>query len=116
VAFVTARDRRGAVPEGLEALAAEADTLVVLMPLADLAGLTRRLAAVVGPDRPAALVAEATTPRQRVLRAPLGELAGLAAEARIASPATLIVGEVARAVEPLPEWAEAAAAAGAVSG
>ena len=72
--------------------------------------------AVVGPDRPAALVAEATTPRQRVLRAPLGELAGLAAEARIASPATLIVGEVARAVEPLPEWAEAAAAAGAVSG
>jgi uroporphyrin-III C-methyltransferase/precorrin-2 dehydrogenase/sirohydrochlorin ferrochelatase len=111
VAFVTARDRRGAVPHGLEALAAEADTLVVLMPLADLAGLTGRLAAVVGPDRPAALVAEATTPRQRVLRARLGDLATLAAEARIQAPATLIVGEVARAAEAQPEWATAVAGA-----
>jgi uroporphyrin-III C-methyltransferase/precorrin-2 dehydrogenase/sirohydrochlorin ferrochelatase len=107
VAFVTARNRRGVLPDGLEALAAEVDTLVVLMPLADLAGLTRRLAAVVGPDRPAALVAEATTPRQRVVRAPLGDLARLAVEAGIQAPATLIVGEVARVAEPLPQWADA---------
>jgi siroheme synthase len=81
------------------------------MPLADLAGLTRRLAAVVGPDRPAALVAEATTPRQRVVRAPLGDLARLAVEAGIQAPATLIVGEVARVAEPLPQWADAATGA-----
>ena len=46
-------------------------------------------------DRPAALIAQGTLPAQRVV---LGTLAGIAASARsggIASPALLIVGEVA---------------------
>jgi len=62
-------------------------------------------------DRPAALIANATLPDQRVARGQLGEIAALARSEGIESPATLVVGEVVDAV-PLrqlaPGWVPAA--------
>lgn len=82
----------------LEQLAAAADTLVVLMPLANLGPIARRLAGALGGDRPAALVASATWSEQRVVRAPIATVHRAAEEAGITAPATLIVGEVAREI------------------
>ena len=84
-------------PDRLAGLAASADTLVVLMP-SDLDGITSRIAAVVGADRPAALVSAATLPGQRVTAAPIGELAALVGSAGDGNgaPRTLLVGEVVR--------------------
>lgn len=95
----------------LEALAAAADTLVVLMPLADLRELSERLGRVLG-ARPAALVAAASMPEQRVIRAPVQDIAEHARQARIEGPATLLVGEAvasmpALSIEELAAVAEA---------
>jgi uroporphyrin-III C-methyltransferase / precorrin-2 dehydrogenase / sirohydrochlorin ferrochelatase len=87
---------RGRAEDGaqLEALARAAETLVVLMPGAALDAITTRLARVVGAERPAALIASATTEREQVVRAPLGRLAQAARAASVEPPATLVVGEV----------------------
>jgi uroporphyrin-III C-methyltransferase len=92
VAFVTGH-RAGGDLSDLENLARSVDTLVVLMP-ADLPAITERLAAVLGPDRPAALVSKATTAAQRVIRAPLCSIASAARAQRLEPPSTLVVGEV----------------------
>lgn len=88
---------RGRTEDGhqLEALAQAAETLVVLMPGSALEEITSRLAQVVGEARPAALIASATTPREHVVRAPLGRLAQAARAAGVEPPATLVVGDVA---------------------
>ena len=93
VAFATARGRGGARAD-LERLAAATDTLVVLMALEGLAETARSLAGVVGAARPAAVVAEAGTRRQRVVRGEVGTIAAACAAANLEPPATLIVGEV----------------------
>jgi uroporphyrin-III C-methyltransferase / precorrin-2 dehydrogenase / sirohydrochlorin ferrochelatase len=77
----------------LEALAAAADTLVVMMPLADLDELGARLSRVLG-GRPAALVAAAGRPEQQVVRGTVADIAEAARRARVGGPATLVVGEV----------------------
>jgi uroporphyrin-III C-methyltransferase/precorrin-2 dehydrogenase/sirohydrochlorin ferrochelatase len=77
----------------LEALAAAADTLVVMMPLADIDELGSRLSRVLGP-RPAALVAAAGMPGQQVIRGTVEDIAGAVRRARVDGPATLVVGEV----------------------
>jgi uroporphyrin-III C-methyltransferase / precorrin-2 dehydrogenase / sirohydrochlorin ferrochelatase len=77
----------------LEALAQAADTLVLMMPLADLDELGARLARVLGP-RPAALVSAASLPGQQVIRGTVGDIAGAARRAQVEGPATLVVGEV----------------------
>lgn len=77
----------------LEAIAAAAETLVVLMPH-DLASLAVRLARVVGSRRPAVLLIGATTPQQRTVRGPLAEIPALAAGLAVRGPATLVVGDV----------------------
>lgn len=94
---ITTGQQAAAGPDRLAELAASADTLVVLMP-SDLEDITRRIAAVVGPDRPAALVSSATLPGQKVAAAPIGELAALVGSAgeRGGAPRTLVVGEVVR--------------------
>jgi uroporphyrin-III C-methyltransferase len=92
-AFATARARGGDLTD-LGRLAGAVDTLVVLMPLEGLATTAAALAEVVGGDRPAAVVAEAGTPRQRVVRADLGTIAAACERAGLEPPATLIVGEV----------------------
>lgn len=92
VAIVTGHRATGA-PADLERLAGSVDTLVVLMP-SQLDAITRQLSAVLGPDRPAAIISRATTPDQEVLRAPLGRIAAAAQAARIEPPSTLVVGNV----------------------
>jgi uroporphyrin-III C-methyltransferase/precorrin-2 dehydrogenase/sirohydrochlorin ferrochelatase len=92
VAIVTGHRATGA-PADLERLAGSVDTLVVLMP-SQLDAITQQLSAVLGPDRPAAIISRATTPHQQVLRAPLGRIAAGAHAARIEPPSTLVVGNV----------------------
>ena len=93
VAFVTARERGGGLPE-LGRLAAEVDTLVVLMATERLAETAAELAGALGGDRPAAMVAAAGTARQRVVRGALATIVERCAEAGLAPPATLVVGHV----------------------
>lgn len=83
----------------LQRLAEAVDTLVVLMPLGGIEKLTRSLGEVLPPDRPAALIASATTAGQRTVRAPLREIAAAAVQEGIGGPALLVVGEV---VDALP--------------
>jgi uroporphyrin-III C-methyltransferase/precorrin-2 dehydrogenase/sirohydrochlorin ferrochelatase len=92
VAIVTGHRADGEIAD-LERLAASVETLVVLMP-ARLDVIARRLSDALGEDRPAALISRATTPQQRVVRAPLGRIAAVAREARIEPPSTLVVGAV----------------------
>ena len=92
VAFVTGH-RAGGELAALEDLATSVDTLVVLMP-AELDAIAGRLAAVLGYDRPAAIVSKATTPEQQVIRAPIGRIAAAARAAHVQPPSTLVVGDV----------------------
>jgi uroporphyrin-III C-methyltransferase / precorrin-2 dehydrogenase / sirohydrochlorin ferrochelatase len=106
VAFATARASGGG-PAELERLAGAADTLVVLMALDGLAETAAALAGVVGAGRPAAVVSAAGTRRQRVVRAELATIAAACAGARLAAPATLVVGDVVAAGVDAREAAEA---------
>lgn len=92
VAFVTGH-RLGGDLNALEALAQNVDTLVILMP-AELAAIAGRLATVLGPGRPAAVISQATTADQLIVRAPIGSIAAAARAARVAPPSTLVVGDV----------------------
>jgi uroporphyrin-III C-methyltransferase/precorrin-2 dehydrogenase/sirohydrochlorin ferrochelatase len=92
VALVTGH-RALSDPVDLDAIARSVDTLVVLMP-SEIETIAGRLAAVLGSDRPAAIVSQATTPGQHVVRAPIGRIAAAARAAQIEPPSTLVVGEV----------------------
>jgi siroheme synthase len=92
VAFVTGH-RVGGDPSALEALAQSVDTLVILMP-AELEAIAGRLSSVLGPDRPSAIISQATTADQLVVRAPIGSIAAAAQAARVVPPSTLVVGDV----------------------
>jgi uroporphyrin-III C-methyltransferase/precorrin-2 dehydrogenase/sirohydrochlorin ferrochelatase len=92
VAFVTGH-RVGGDLSALEALAQSADTLVILMP-AELEAIAGRLASALGPDRPSAIISQATTADQLVVRAPIGSIAAAAHAARVVPPSTLVVGDV----------------------
>jgi uroporphyrin-III C-methyltransferase/precorrin-2 dehydrogenase/sirohydrochlorin ferrochelatase len=83
--------------EKLVKLAQAVDTLVVLMVLGRLRPLADRLLAAVG-DRPAAIVAAATTERQRVVHARLSTIADRTETEAIEPPALLVVGEVVEAL------------------
>jgi uroporphyrin-III C-methyltransferase/precorrin-2 dehydrogenase/sirohydrochlorin ferrochelatase len=94
--LVTGHGGEGGPEHDWRALAAERATVVFYMGLAGLEHIVAKLIEHGAPtDRPAALIAQGTLPAQRVV---LGTLASIAASARsqgIASPALLIVGEVA---------------------
>jgi len=78
-------------------LATAVDTLVVLMGMRNLEKIAETLvAAGRPPDTPAAVVMEAATARQRVVVAPLAEIAQRAREAGLSAPAVVVVGEVVR--------------------
>jgi uroporphyrin-III C-methyltransferase/precorrin-2 dehydrogenase/sirohydrochlorin ferrochelatase len=81
-------------------LATAVDTLVVMMPLANLAGITRSMLSVLPADRPAAVISAATTPEQRVVRGRLDRIAASTEAEHLEGPALLVVGEV---VEALPQ-------------
>ena len=76
-------------------LATAVDTLVVLMGVGRLDAITRALIDGGRPaETPSALVVEATMACQRVVEAPLGEIAAAAEDAGVRPPALLVVGEV----------------------
>jgi uroporphyrinogen III methyltransferase/synthase len=89
-----------------EGLARSADTLIVLMGTAWLGDITARLIAG-GRDAstPAALISNGTSAQQRVVQAPLGELAARVAEAGLRAPSIAVIGPVAALREPLA-WFE----------
>ncbi|MDQ6721734.1 MAG: siroheme synthase CysG [Candidatus Dormibacteraeota bacterium] len=92
VAITTAQ---GAEPLGrLHDLALASDTIVVMMVRAILADVAGTLARAVGGSRPAALISNATLPGERKVWGPLEDIARLADEAGIETPAVLVVGEV----------------------
>lgn len=87
-------------------LATAVDTLVVLMGMRNLETIVETLITK-GRDAstPAAVVMEAATARQRVVTAPLGELAPRVRAAGLSAPAVVVIGEVVRLREELA-WFE----------
>jgi uroporphyrinogen III methyltransferase/synthase len=80
-----------------ELLARAADTLVVLMGMKNLAEVAERArAGGLAASTPAAVIENGTLPEQRVVEAPLGEIAAAAAAAGLRAPAVLVIGEVLR--------------------
>jgi uroporphyrin-III C-methyltransferase len=96
VTLVTGHGPRGTLPDDLDwAALAGAPVLVIFMGLARLAELRDRLlAAGRGCDEPVAVVAEATTPRQRVVDTTLAALPEAVAAAGLTPPALLVIGPV----------------------
>src|SRR5262249_40888685 len=77
------------------ALAHLRGTICVLMGLTNLGAITDTLLAHGKPaSTPAAAVQEGTTAAQRVVRAPLGEIAAQVAAAALRPPAIVVIGEV----------------------
>lgn len=78
-------------------LAATTGTLVILMGLSQLARITARLIAA-GRDgeTPAAVIASGSTAEQRVVTAPLRDLAAATSTAQIVAPALIVIGDVVR--------------------
>jgi uroporphyrin-III C-methyltransferase/precorrin-2 dehydrogenase/sirohydrochlorin ferrochelatase len=99
VAITTAQG--GGSLDRLRELAVATDTLVVLMPRAGLAEVAAVLSRAVGGSRPAAVISNATLPNQRSISGPLDRIAQLADQARIETPATLVVGDVVAAAPAL---------------
>lgn len=80
-----------------DALAAGAETLVILMGLRGLgATVAKLLQHGRAPDTPAAAISWGTTPRQRVVEAPLAELPARVGQAALPAPVTVVVGDVVR--------------------
>jgi len=80
-----------------EALAHAADTLVIVMGMRNLEAIAQRLVAGgLDPGTPAAVVMDGALPTQRVVEAPIGELAARAREAGLGAPAVVVVGDVVR--------------------
>lgn len=76
---------------------ARVDTVIVLMGLARLAGIADLLLRYGrSPDTPAAVISQGTLPDERVVVAPLSEIAERASAAGLASPALVVIGEVVR--------------------
>ncbi|MGA0531436.1 uroporphyrinogen-III C-methyltransferase [Hansschlegelia sp. KR7-227] len=97
VTFITAHDASGGLSARLDwgALAAGSPVLVVYMGfrlIREIAG--KLIAAGRSEDEPAAVVAQATTPRQQVVRTTLGRLAAGADVAGVEPPALIVVGGV----------------------
>ncbi|MGE4609611.1 MAG: uroporphyrinogen-III C-methyltransferase [Myxococcota bacterium] len=76
-------------------LAGAADTLVILMGMRNLESLIDRVQqGGRAPETPAAAIMNGTLPTQRVVEAPLGELAKAVADAGIGAPTAVVIGEV----------------------
>ncbi len=97
VAFATGHDSTGDLPATLDlaALSRAAETLVFYMALRQAAPIAAGLlAAGRPPDEPAAFLADATTPRQRITLATLATLGAVAATLRPTAPTLIVVGPV----------------------
>lgn len=95
--FVTGHTQCGGGTETWQTLVAPRQTLVVYMGLGKLESLCRGLIAHgLPPDWPVALIERGTTVDQRVLVASLADIAELARQRRVRSPALAIIGAVVR--------------------
>ncbi len=106
VRFLTGHSREGGESELDGTVAASgADphtTLVVYMGLSTLPTLTAQLAAAgLSLDTPAVAVERGTTPEQRAVYAPLGDLQAAVVEAALVSPTLIVIGQV---VSLAPGW------------
>ncbi len=98
VTFVTGHTMTGDVPDGLNwAALAQSPVLVLYMAMKHLPQIAARLMdAGRSGDEPAALVASATTEKQRVIVATLATLSHAGQAAGIEPPAILVIGDVVR--------------------
>ena len=104
--FVTGNLKDGTLDLDWDMLARPRQTLVVYMGFQNLAELCRQLVAHGLPtSTPAAVVQQGTTHAQRVVSGDLGNLAALAAEAKLHPPTLIVIGEVVRLRERLA-WFE----------
>lgn len=100
--FVTGHRQDGSINLNWPHLAAPNQTVVIYMGLLGLDTLCQNLIAHgCPPHRPAALVEQGTTPRQRVLTGTLASLPQQVAGAEVRAPTLVIVGEVVRLREKL---------------
>lgn len=101
VTFVTAHARDGEPQLDWRALATPHHTIVVYMGVATADRLAARLLAQgLAGTTPVAIVENGTLPAQRVVTGTLDGLGRLAAERGVEAPATLVIGEVVRLVDP----------------
>lgn len=92
----TAADGAETLTEQIDTLAKLEGTLVFLMGLHHLEEITNGLLQGGKPaDTPAAVISEGTTPKQRVVRAKLCNLAAETRKANLAAPAVIVIGETA---------------------
>ena len=113
VAFVTGHHAGGGDARDVDwaALARGAHTLVLYMALQRLPAIADALlAAGRDPQDPVAILCDATTPRQRLLRTTLGEAATVAAGVDRASAMLIAIGPVVALSDLLLPWLEAAPA------
>jgi uroporphyrin-III C-methyltransferase len=112
VTLVTGHAKPGGGGPDWRALAATGTTLVIYMGIGKLAAICDQLlAAGMRAAMPAAAIQSGTLAEQRHVVATLGTLAAQVADAQLASPAIVIVGEVvrlARGAQPLLEITDAA--------
>jgi len=97
VAFVTGHEdpTKDGQDVDWQQLATAVDTLVLMMGVGQLQENAQRLIdAGRGVNTPAAVVEWGTLPRQRTVAGPLGDIARIADEARISSPALVVIGDV----------------------
>jgi uroporphyrin-III C-methyltransferase/precorrin-2 dehydrogenase/sirohydrochlorin ferrochelatase len=95
--LVTGHLKDGTMDLDWHGLARPKQTLVIYMGLLGLEAMCRQLIAHGLPaEMPAAVVQQATLPQQRVVTAPLGELAEAVARAGLRPPTLVIVGDVVR--------------------
>jgi uroporphyrin-III C-methyltransferase len=109
VAFVTGHHAGGGDARDVDwaALAHGAQTLVLYMALQRLPAIADALlAAGRDPDEPVALLCDATTPRQRILRTTLGEAAATAAQADRSGATLIAIGPVVELGDLLRPWLE----------
>jgi uroporphyrin-III C-methyltransferase len=96
VSFV-AGECRGLAQQDWTGLAGPGRTLVIYMGLAGAGAIADKLICDgLTPDTPVAIIERATTPRQRLFRTLLADLAGQINRAEVASPALIIIGAVAQ--------------------
>lgn len=100
--LMTGHTRHGLSQVDWSTVARPGQTLVLYMGLQNLTELAEKLTAHgLDADTPAALIAQGTTPRQRVVTGSLRTLSQLAAEHRLETPTLVVVGEVVRLQERL---------------
>lgn len=104
VTFITGSDREGKTwsPEAWKRLATATETICVLMGMQRIDAICRAI--IEGgrpPGTPAAVVMWAGRPAQRVITAPLSEIAEASQRAGLSNPALIVVGDVVSLREPL---------------